>query len=175
MKKQVLGFEDYSVDTDGRIFSEKFGKVRELKGIDNGGGYLQVELWKNGKSKRMQMHRLVAMAFLDNPENYAEVNHKNGIKTDNRLDNLEWCSRSMNQKHAFAIGLKSNKGSKNNASKITDEQAIEIFSRLDNGEQPIEITKDYPTSRNAITKMKTGRTWTHIPRLTPKKYKSPGD
>ena len=56
-------------------------------------------------NKTIFVHRIIAMTFVSNPNNFIEVNHKNGIKTDNRADNLEWCTRSQNMKHAYKLGL----------------------------------------------------------------------
>lgn len=162
MRKQIKGFEDYYVDTDGRVFRNWHGNFKELKGRDNTYGYLRIGLWKNNKQKWMYIHRLVATAFLSNPENYPQVNHLNGIKTDNRLENLEWCSSSQNMQHAVGTGLKNHKGSKNPLAKISEKQAIEIFRRLDNGESTYKIAKDYPITRQAVYSMKVGKSWTHL-------------
>lgn len=68
-------------------------------------GYYYCELWKDGYHKRFAIHRLVATAFLDNPDNKSEVNHKDGNKGNNHVSNLEWCTHSENEAHAFKAQL----------------------------------------------------------------------
>ena len=101
--KDIEGYEGlYQVSNMGRVKSLNYhrtGKEGILEGYDNGYGYLQVQLWKDGKDKKCRINRLVAQAFLENPEGYTDVNHKNEDKTNNCVENLEWCSRSYNINH----------------------------------------------------------------------------
>ena len=118
--KDITGYESrYEVSDLGRVRSldryskhntSKTGfilqKGQMLKPYMSKKGYLKVDLGDGfGKRKSVYVHRLVAIAFIDNPMNYNQVNHIDGVKTNNRLDNLEWCNNSMNQLHAYANGL----------------------------------------------------------------------
>lgn len=102
--KPIEGYEGlYSVSTLGRIKSyHKDGLV--LKPRLKANGYLQVVL-QNGKPKHVSIHRLVARAFIPNPEELSYVNHIDGDKTNNNIDNLEWCTASQNMLHAMHTGL----------------------------------------------------------------------
>ena len=94
--KIIPNFENYSVSNFGNVRNNKTGRV--LKPYDSGRGYLFVDL-NNGKRKTIQVHRLVALSFLENPENYKEVDHIDQVKTNNRFDNLRWCSRNQNNRN----------------------------------------------------------------------------
>lgn len=121
--KPIEGYHHcYDVSNDGRVRSKsrsvtnKNGRNRRirqrtLKPRDNGSGYKFVTLCKNGKNTRFYVHRLVAEAFIANPNNYTQVNHKDGNPSNNHVDNLEWVSPSQNAKHAYDTGLNKNKGS----------------------------------------------------------------
>lgn len=116
--KDIPGFEGlYQVSDLGRVKSLPksiwngkgffISKEKILKPNTLAKGYFQVELKKDFKRCCFQVHRLVAMAFINNPDSntYDQINHINGNKQDNRVENLEWCNNSLNQKHAWATGL----------------------------------------------------------------------
>ena len=107
---------EYFVSKDGEVY--RYNRKRKL--IKDKDGYLQVNLWVNGKGYGKKVHRLVAETFIPNPEKKLQVNHINGIKTDNRIENLEWVTASENQLHRTHI-LKKGIG-ENSSSKLTQEQ-----------------------------------------------------
>lgn len=107
--KDIKGYEGiYQVSDLGRVKSLNYnhhGMEAILKPSNRGNGYLFVVLCINKIKTNYLVHRLVCESFLPNPENKRTVNHKNGIKTDNRLDNLEWATHHENNKHAHDNGL----------------------------------------------------------------------
>lgn len=99
----IKGYEDYQVNRFGVIKSIKFGKELILKPIKTIHGYLRVGLSKNGKCKLLSVHRIVAEAFLPNPNNLPQVNHKDEDKTNNCVENLEWVDNSQNIRYGSGI------------------------------------------------------------------------
>lgn len=97
--KPISGFEDYFISNLGRVMSTKRNKSHIMKPYKDRDGYLQLCLLKDNKQKRFFVHRLVAEAFLPNPHNLPCVNHKSEIKTQNNVENLEWCSVKYNQNY----------------------------------------------------------------------------
>ena len=97
--REIEGYEGlYAITEDGQVYS--YISKRYLKPAKNHGGYLTVCLSsKNGERKRFYIHRLVAFAFIDNPNNYPQVNHKDENKENNNIDNLEWCTSKYNNNY----------------------------------------------------------------------------
>lgn len=142
MRKPIKGFEGlYEITDEGEIItlsrelptptSKYILKERRTKGYKDKKGYLQFDFRRRG-GKCVKVHRLVAETFIPNPNKYSQVNHINGIKTDNRVCNLEWCDNSKNQIHAFNKGLQ--KGDFNHPnSKLKYEDVIYIKNNYKKG------------------------------------------
>lgn len=136
--KSVPGYDEfYEVSNKGNVRSkerkvranirnvkERLIKGKMLKKNLKKNGYYTVDLSKNAKTKTVSVHRLVALAFIPNPNNLPVVNHKNGIKTDNRVENLEWTTHASNHQHAEAIGLRENVGQYQNKTILCVETSI---------------------------------------------------
>jgi len=167
----VKGYPNYSISDYGMLKTEDRwvenrhnivkGKIK-AKWICTR-GYVHYGLCIDGKQKRIMAHRLVAVAFIPNPNNYPEVNHINGIKDDNYKGNLEWCTHRMNTDHAMKMGLNP-KGSKNGFSKMTEELVFEMRKVHKSGVSIAEIHRRYPvtaywTTRKAVL----GIYWKHVP------------
>lgn len=104
--KQITDYPDYYISNLGRVKSMKRGKEKILKpGISR--EYYVINLCQGGKVKKWFLHRLVGEAFLENPNNYPIINHKNQIKTDNRVENLEFCTQKYNVNYGDAIQRRS--------------------------------------------------------------------
>lgn len=103
----IKDFPGYFVTDDGRVYSRKeyknsSGRIKRIQQVEHK-GYKQVFLSEKGIVKNCRVHRLVANAFIPNDCNKPYINHKNGIRSDNRVDNLEWCTSKENSEHAFKI------------------------------------------------------------------------
>lgn len=122
-------------------------------------GYLCTELCKKGIRKHFLCHRIIALAFVDNPFNYEVVNHIDGCKTNNKISNLEWCSSGQNQEHAYKSGLKRPCYKNKEALTLRKEDAVVIRKRLENGELQKDIANDYKVTPATISLIKTGKRW----------------
>lgn len=156
--KDVIGYAGtYQVSNTGEVRSKRVVGYALLSKWVNC-GYELVHLSKNGVQKQKRVHRLVAEAFIPNPNNYNEVNHKDGNKLNNFVENLEWCDSSYNQKHAYTIGLKVQKqGELNPNAKLTNEQVKAIREECLSGASQKDIAMRYGISSSTVSRIHTGQ------------------
>lgn len=155
-------FNMYLIYEDGRIFSKQSNKFLKIT-YDKNVKYNRISLINDfGEKKKFLVHRLVAEAFIPNPENKPEVNHIDGDKTNNHVSNLEWVTRSENMQHAFKTGLNSNIGINNSRSLLTEREVIEIYCKLLEGSRGCDLAKEYNVSRPTISDIKARRNWQDI-------------
>lgn len=149
--KEIEGCKGYKVSNLGNVLGRR-GRKLKLQCNKSGGGYYMFRMPHMDYGKTI--HRVVAIAFIPNPLNLPEVNHKNGIKSDNRVENLEWCTRVHNMRHAHDTGLKKNKGSR----KIfTDVEYGIIVDCFNEGFTNVAIAKYFGCHQSTIAYIHQGK------------------
>lgn len=158
----IPGLEErYSASSDGRIWSNIRNQIMKPS-LSN--GYLQINLCMHGKKKRVCIHRLVAQTWIINTENLPQVNHINGIKTDNRVENLEWSDARMQRLHAIRIGLvkttQSLRDSARRNGKLRRKLTIDDANAIRNlNMSHAKIASLYGVSKRCIQFIKNGETY----------------
>ena len=130
-------------------------------------GYLLVTFWvrRDGKRrhKSYSMHRLVTTAFLGPRPGGKEVNHRNGVKTDNRLENLEYVTKVENEHHAHQIGLKNHRGEANPVARLTEKDVQACKELYRQGVSQRELARRFGVSQPAVSLAVNGKNWKHVP------------
>lgn len=159
MKKE---FENtgYFVTPCGMIFG-KYKPDQPLTTPLDRYGYKKVSLSVNGKMKTTTVHRIVALTFIPNPHGCKTVNHKDGNKLNNHVDNLEWCSSQQNTKHAAQTGLMA-KGERVHRAVITEEQAHTICKMIADGYRNGDVAKAVDTTREIVSNIRLKLCWKHV-------------
>jgi len=127
-------------------------------------GYLKTMLKNDqGRTHTVSVHKMVALAFLPKKETDTEINHINGVRHDNRVENLEWCSHSENLAHSFKIGLSSNEGSKNPFSKLTESDVLQIRTKFKKRVYTREmLAKEFNVAPATIKDVVLRKSWNHV-------------
>lgn len=162
--KDVKDYEGmYQISNFGEVKSFKRKEERIMIKNFSKRQYLNVKLTQKGDPKTFKVHRLVANAFIPNPENKPQVNHIDGIKTNNRVENLEWCTNKENMHHAIVNGLKKSiRGEGNPNAKLSIEKVKQIKQLLDLGFLQDEVAEVYGVGSRCISKIKTGIRWGYV-------------
>lgn len=171
----IKGYEGrYQISNQGRVksLSREFQisfekKARSVRGkilnmTPNTNGYLRVFLSKHSQVKTHYVHRLVAQHFCPQGIGQVEVNHINGDKLNNSVDNLEWCTKHENLHHAFDNNL-CKWGEQSNLRSLTEKQVHEIRREIFKGVKVSEIANKFLVSESTIFRIKSGKTWSRLP------------
>ena len=151
----ILGFEGYWINAKGEIVGRKGNKIYHR--IIDKKGYEKIILKSKQKTKMLSIHRLVALAFIPNPENKPQVNHIDCDKLNNSVENLEWVTNQENHDHKMKNGLNVNKPlEEHGCAKLTNEQAL--FIRNSN-EKSEDLAKQFEVSACTIYNIKGNRSW----------------
>ena len=164
MEKKIKNWEIYTIDEFGKVKNTITN--RYLKGALNSKGYLRVELHNNKKLKKFFIHRLVAEYFIENPLNKEQVNHKDGNKLNNKVNNLEWVTNQENRNHAVKNKLTKNLcGEDAPWSKLTKKDVLEIRKKYDNKNilfNAKELSKKFNVSINQIMCVAKRKSWKSV-------------
>jgi hypothetical protein len=167
--RSIPEFEGYQVSSLGKIrgidrlkqgrSGLRLTRGQELKQISNKKGYPEVRFRKNGTHTRL-VHKLVASAFLVKSEGCTQINHINGVKTDNSVINLEWVTNSENQLHAYSLGLQPSRAGENNIkAKITDKDVTLLKQLYNSGKSVVEVSNIMNISLSSTRHIIYGKTW----------------
>lgn len=161
--KKIEGYEHYKVSTHGRVVNFKTGKV--LSQYVSNSGYYRVNLWRNNKCKAPYIHQLVAKTFIKNKLGKPQVNHLDGVKFNNNVRNLKWCTNKENYLHALNAGLLSPpiSGEDHSKTKLTNAQALEIRKVILNKTLTRKMISDkYGVSECVVAGIRNGRSFRHV-------------
>lgn len=161
---------DYGMVEINNLGTKVYTKTGKFPSIYDEGGYLMFNVGTTQghrnvmKYHTLRIHRLVALAFIPNPDNLPEVNHKDGNKKNNCVTNLEWVSGLENLQHAWNTGLIYGlKGQENGRSKLNDEQVKEIRNKYTGKKGEIaQLAREYNVSWTLIKFIVTNKNWTHV-------------
>lgn len=154
----IEGFPNYAVNRVGQVLNIRTGKVLKCAPVQ--AGYSVANLYRDGLRSTHLVHRLVLAAFRGLPPDGQVCAHGNGIRTDNRLENLRWATGSENSADRVLHGTDS-RGSKSPTAKITEAQVDQIRAMLGRGVRQRDIAAKFGLNQGTISSIHTGRNWSH--------------
>lgn len=158
--RSVKGYEGlYEVSSFGQVRS--LGHMKRIRAqYTTECGYKTLQLYRNNRPKAFKVHRLVAAAFIgDPPDGCTDTNHKNGIKTDNRAENLEWCTRTQNMAHAMEIGIFDQRGESGSGCRFSKEAVDRGYELVKGGMNCVEAAVAVGITYEALRQAVYGKTW----------------
>lgn len=155
---------NYGCTTSGEVF--RWDREKRMTPCISNAGYMVVRVCHNNKAMNAHVHYMVADCWLENddPEHKIEVNHKDGDKTNPNLENVEWSTKSQNQRHAIETGLKSSGESLYNA-QLTHDQVHLVCRMLEDGVSVSTIAEKFEVSKDIVSKIRSGDSYPHIRRF----------
>lgn len=161
--RNIPEYNDYQVSNYGNVKSLKFGKELVLSQNINCNGYPYVILYKDKKANTVNIHRAVAKAFLYQSKTFDCVNHIDGIKSNNCVNNLEWCTNSQNHLHAIKNKLRvPKKGEESGRSKLSEQDIIKIRELRAKGFTQVQLANKFNISRWNIRAIINNESWKHL-------------
>ena len=152
-------YHGYKVFESGQVFNHR---GRQIHGGFNNRGYRQVHIIIDGVRHSPTLHSLIMALFVGPRPTGAEINHKDGNKTNNALSNLEYCTPQENIRHSIALGLKppsTVRGSNHILAKLTEEDVKQIRRRLNSKDIPTQIARDHGVSSDLIYRIRDRKAW----------------
>lgn len=163
---KIKNYPKYMVSNIGRIKRVYIGMPEAdtiRKPVFNKKGYYRIQIRNDEGGRIWFLHRIVAEAFIPNPDNKPYVNHINGIKSDNRVENIEWCTNQENQNHAWKNGLKDSQlGEKCNLSTTSEDDVRLVRLFHDTGKSISEISKTLSLSKRVVQSITSKTAWKHL-------------
>ncbi len=152
---------DYAI-REGKVISYTNKGLGKQIGTLSRNGYLTLRGYCNGKRARFTVHRMIWVYHHGDIPNGMTINHINGLKTDNRIENLELMTVSENTSHSHKIGLTDKKGTNHHNSKLLESQVRDIRNKLSNGVSIKELSKEYGVHIQTLYSIRNGTRWTHL-------------
>lgn len=149
-------YPNYEVHPNGDVYNIKLNK--KITPVQKNGRYLSIRLSKDGRLHEKSHHRFIYETLVGPIPEFMEINHKNGVKTDNRLENLELCTHKQNNDRRLFL----RRGETVNTAKLTESDVIIIRKRKSAGESSLSLAKEYGVSKTAINRIYNRTTWKHI-------------
>lgn len=161
--RNVEGYDgDYQVSNFGNVRSHKYGEWRLMKPTPNQKGYLGLTLSKRGDTKHFEFHRLVAKAFLPNPNNLPVVEHDDDNKQNNNVTNLFWSTHSDNTRHAYEHNLINNYTIKSKLQESDVRFIRQVYKPYDKKSGATALGKKFGVTRSTIGNIVHGKTWKRL-------------